>query len=319
MAGQSKSVLLADIGGTNARFALRQNKSQGPIVRMKVADYASPDAAIWAFLAQVKPERRPCQALLAVAGPVTRDTAHLTNGPWRFCGKTMCSTLNLERVELVNDFVAVAMALPQLNDQDLETLREGHAAPNAPKVVIGPGTGLGVAAMFFPDSKPVPLSSEAGHISLAAHSELENALLGHIRVELGHVAAEDVLSGPGLTRLYRSIATVEGLPASLTDPGEISQAAMEDICPICRRALEHFCALLGRFAGDMVLTFNARGGIYLAGGIIPSIAQFLKGSRFRRCFEDKGAFTDYMKEIPSYIVTRPDPAFVGLSLLAEEG
>ena len=288
-------------------------------MRMKVANYPSPVEAINAFLAKTKLERGLGQAFLAVAGPVTGDTARLTNGPWRFCCTTMCSALDLERIVLVNDFVAVAMALPQLSSQDLEVLGRGQAVPKAPKAVIGPGTGLGVAAVFFPDSRPVVLASEAGHASLAAHNEQEADLLSQVRTETAHVAAEDALSGPGLARLYKSIAIMEDAPASLTDPAKIAQAAIDGTCPISRRALDHFCALLGSFAGDLALTFGARGGLYLAGGIAPSITHYLKGSQFRNCFEDKGDFMDYMKQIPSYVVTRADPAFVGLSILADEG
>lgn len=313
MIARADTALLADIGGTYARFALCQNGVLGPITRLMVADYLGVAEAIETFLTQTDIRAEPHSAVLAVAGPVTGDSARLTNGAWEFSGETLRVAFDFERLDLVNDFVAVALALPHLEDHDLEKLGGRQGIAKAPLAVIGPGTGLGVAALLSSDETPVVLASEGGHVTLPAHDEQECALLGRLRGELGHVAAEDILSGPGLATLYKEIAAYKGLSAPPRDPAEIVGAALAGDCPASGAALELFCALLGSFAGDLALTFGARGGVYLAGGIVPRLVNYLKKSRFRTRFEGKGSFRDYLTDIPCYVVTRPDPAFLGLA------
>lgn len=319
MAAQADTALLADIGGTNARFALYQNGVLGPITRLMVADYPGIAEAIEAYLKQTDPRAKPASAAFAVAGPVTGDSARLTNGTWKFSGEALRSAFDFGRLGLVNDFVAVALALPRLGERDVEKLDGGQAFPKAPLAVIGPGTGLGVAALLSPDETPIVLASEGGHATLPAHDEWESALLDRLRGEFGHVSAEDILSGPGLGTLYKNVAALEGLAAPPRQPPEIVDAALAGECPASGAALELFCALLGSFAGDIALTFGARGGVYLAGGIVPRLVDYLKRSRFRARFEEKGSFQDYLAEIPCYVVTRPDPAFLGLAGFVADG
>lgn len=316
MSAPADAVLLADIGGTNARFALYRDGSVGPVTRLKVADYPGPGEAIEAFVAKIDLRAAPPAAALAVAGPVIGDHARLTNGTWEFSGAALRSAFNFRRLEMVNDFVAVVMALPHLEDCDVAQVGGGQGTPQSPLAAIGPGTGLGVAALVGSSGTSVVVASEGGHITLAPQDAQESALLDQLRGKRGHVSAEDVISGPGLVTLYREIAAQAGLSAPARGPEEIVRAARSEACPASAAALDLFCAFLGSFAGDVALMFDARGGVYLAGGIVPAFVDCLKTSRFRARFEDKGGFRDYLADIPCYVVTKPEPAFLGLAHLA---
>ena len=316
MVARADAVLLADIGGTNARFALYQDGSVGPITRLKVADYPGPGEAIAAFVAQIGRRTVPPAAAFAVAGPVIGDSTRLTNGTWEFSGAALRSTFNFKRLEMVNDFVAVALALPHLTAGDVAQVGGGRGTAQAPLAVIGPGTGLGVAALLGANRPPVVIASEGGHVTLAARDTQESALLDRLRGERGHVSAEDVVSGPGLVTLYDEIAARDGVSAPPRDPEGIVAAGLSGACAASGAALDMFCAFLGGFAGNVALTFGAQGGVYLAGGIVPSLVEYLKGSRFRARFEDKGPLRAYLADIPCYVITRPEPAFLGLAHLA---
>jgi glucokinase len=311
-------LLLADIGGTNARFALASGEAIGPSVTLAVADHADPQAAIRAFLDQVESggqgKPAPRRAAVAVAGPVSGGTAALTNGAWRFDAPALAAAFGLERLRLVNDFEAVAWALPRLSQAELLPLGGGRGTPAAPMAVIGPGTGLGVAA-YLPATDDGPervLVSEGGHVTLAATSEREDRIVEELRRRFGHVSAERVLSGDGLINLYEASAAVDGLPAPSRQPAEIVAHAERGDCLASRAALETFCALLGCFAGNVALTLGALGGVYLAGGILPRLPDRLAASAFRDRFEAKGRFQSYLQGIPTWLIQRPDPAFLGL-------
>lgn len=313
MTMNGEAALLADIGGTNARFALLRDGEPGPVTRLKVADYPDPIQAIQAFFEQASPGTEVRRAAIAVAGPVMGESARLTNATWRFSVPEIREALGFSRVGLINDFAAVALALPHLRASDVEKIGGGRGAPGAARAVLGPGTGLGVAALLSQNGKPVVLASEGGHATLTAQDAREAEVLAHLRAARQHVAAEDVLSGPGLVRLYRTLAVLDGLDAPARSPEEIVDAALAESCAASAAALELFCGWLGRFAGDLALIFGAQGGVYIAGGIVPPFADYLKRSRFRPCFEDKGAFRDYAAKIPTFVITHPDPAFVGLA------
>ncbi|MGF1609784.1 MAG: glucokinase [Kiloniellales bacterium] len=322
MALVNRTLLLADIGGTNARFALAGPEGIGRSVSLAVADYAEPEAAIRAFLDQAKRHGETTPALrraaLAVAGPVSAGTATLTNGTWRFDAAALEDAFGLERLTLVNDFEAIAWALPRLREMDLLSLGGGKGEAGAPKAVIGPGTGLGMAA-FLPATDRAQervLVSEGGHVTMAADSEREDRIVEELRRRFGHVSAERVLSGDGLVNLYEASAAVDRLPAPSRQPADIVQHAERGDCLASRAALETFCALLGAFAGDAALTLGARGGVYLAGGILPRLPERLAASEFRERFETKGRFRGYLEAIPTWLIQRPDPAFLGLWHLA---
>ncbi len=318
MSKAGQPVLLADIGGTNARFALADNGEIQQTGRLLVADYAGLSAAIRDFLDQAKPEITPQRAALAIAGPVAKGRAQLTNGSWRVSESGLRRELAMESVSLVNDFAALAWALPALGGQDV-VLLGGHApVREAPAIVIGPGTGLGVAGYIPGEQRPAVLATEGGHVTMAPANAREGALLDHLRTRFGHVSAERVLSGPGLENLYQAIGAVEGIDAPPRRAPEIISEALEGDCQASLAALKHFCAMLGTIAGNLALTFGAEGGVHIAGGMVPRFVEFLAASEFRERFEAKGRFTAYLAGIPVRIIVHPEPAFLGLAALAVE-
>jgi len=309
-------VLLADIGGTHARFALAEGGALARPATFDIADHADAASVARAYLGSV--EAAPRAAVFAVAGPVDDGKARLTNAGWSFEATALAGALGLARLELINDFAAVAWALPRLQPGERRAIGGGEARPEAPLAVLGPGTGLGVAGLVPGLGGARALVTEGGHATLAPADARESAILDHLRGRFGHVSAERVLSGEGLVNLYQAIAALAGATPPARSPEEISRHALAGDCAASRAALECFCAMLGGFAGDLALTLGARGGVYLAGGIVPQIADFIAASRFRARFVDKGRLRAYLEAIPTYLVTQPDPAFLGLLAYIEQ-
>lgn len=309
--------LLADIGGTNARFALLRGATLGPSVVLPVAEHDSAEAAIRAALERLEPATPPRRAILAGAGPVDDDRLALTNGSWVLAAANLRRTFGFDRVDLVNDFEALAWALPRLAAEDL--IEIGHdgsddRSPPAglPLALLGPGTGLGVAGFIPARDGPLVLVTEGGHATLAAVDAGEDEILQHLRARFSHVSAERVLSGPGLVALYGVVCErAECRPAYAT-PAALTAAALNEGSREAKTTLEIFCAMLGGFAGNLALTLGARGGVYLGGGILPQLADFLADSAFRRRFEAKGRFEKYLSAIPTRLIVHPAPAFLGL-------
>lgn len=304
--------ILADIGGTNARFALAEGGRLGPVLRYAVADFTGPAEAIGKFLEDVSAPARPRRAAVAFAGPVAGGRARLTNARWEISADALRAELRLDRVVVENDFAALAWGLPGLAGEDL--FRVGGAAPgdpDAPKAVLGPGTGLGVAA-FLPGRGGAALATEGGHITMPATDDREAAILHRLRARYEHVSAERVLSGAGLEALYEAVSAVDDNPGPPRAATEITARALTGDCTASRAALDTFCAMLGGFAGDVALILGARGGVFVAGGIVPQFPDFLVRSRFRERFEAKGRFRDWLAGVPTFVITHPDPAFPGL-------
>jgi glucokinase len=313
------ATLLADLGGTNARFALHEGGRLGRIVRLPVAEHASLPAAISAFLAAEGAGRRIGRAVLAIAGPVENGRADFTNTDWVADSDELAQRFGFASVRLINDFAAQAWALPDLAAADLRPLGGGRAVAGAPMAVLGPGTGLGVAALVPAAGGAVAVATEGGHVTLPGTSARDDAIIAILRQRFGHVSAECVLSGPGLVNLHAAIATLDGAVHTPRSAADITAAALAGTCPVCRAALDTFCAMLGTVAGNLALSFGARGGVFVAGGIAPRIVDHLAGSAFRARFEAKGRFGDYLAAIPVHVVLHSDPAFVGLAALARAG
>lgn len=312
------SLILGDIGGTNARFAVVTGGRLGPITRLAVADHASPGDALAAFLDAAKGVRAT-GAILAAAGPVDDNRCEMTNSGWVIDGAGLARDLGLERVLVINDFEAVAWSLAELGPEDGHELGGGAGKVGAPVAVLGPGTGLGVAGYVSAAGGPLVIATEGGHASLAATCAREEAVIAHLRERFGHVSAERVLSGAGLVNLREALAAVEGAPAPARTPEEITTAARAGECRLSVAAWDMFCAFLGGFAGDTALTFGARGGVWIGGGIVPQAPDLIARSRFRARFEAKGRYSDYLARIPVRAIVHPDPAFVGLGALAARG
>jgi len=310
--------LIADIGGTNARFALVGADGEAErIIVLRCADHADPYAAAAAFLAKVRPALPPDRAAFAVASPVTDDVVDLTNHPWRFSIEDVRRRLGLRRLAVVNDFTAVALGIPHLDPRHRIKVGGGEPAAGMPIAALGPGTGLGVSGLIpAADGTWIALASEGGHSTLPACNEREDLIISRLRALYGHVSAERALSGPGLVNLYTALAMLDGQPVTTPpSPATVSRHALDGTSEICRLALDTFFAMLGTVASNLALSLGARGGVYIAGGIVPSMTEALTASDFRRRFEDKGRFDDYLADIPVYIVTHPYPAFPGLAEL----
>ncbi len=312
-AGMTEPVLIADIGGTNARFALLEGETRGPLHRVKLDGFTGIAAAIASFLSAQGAARPPRAAVLAVAGPVADNRVRLTNRGWMVDGAEIARTLGIGRVQVVNDFEALAWALPHLAGPDLLPLGGGTGRKGAPMAVLGAGTGLGVAAFLPPDRA---LVTEGGHASLAAHDAREAAVIERLRQRYEHVSAERALCGMGIENLYTALAEIAGASVPARSAPEISAAALRNECPFCREALAMFCAMLGGVAGDLALLYGARGGVFIAGGIAPRFPEFLAASAFRERFEAKGRFREWLEPVPTWLVTRLDAAMLGLAVLA---
>ncbi len=310
------AVLLADIGGTNARFALRATDGTvQPLATLSVADHPDPASAILSALDGRSP---PDAAVLAVAAPVHRAPVRLTNADWTFDPDAIAASTGIARVELVNDFAAQAWAIGQFAPEDTKRIGGGEGLPGAARAILGAGTGLGVATWLpaTPEATARVLAGEGGHAALAAEDARDAALLARMRKLVGgRVSAERVLSGSGLVLLAQAIAAEDGRASLPEDPARITADAMAGE-PGCLAAVRQFTAFLGSFAGDLALIAGAWDGVYVAGGIPPRIADVLQDGNFRARFEAKGRFTGELAQVPVHLVMREEPAFLGLSVLA---
>jgi glucokinase len=313
----TSSRLLADIGATNARFALLTNRQIAHSQVFMVADYETIADAIVAYLGQFAQTERPVEGALAVAGPVLGDRIAMMNSPWNFSIAGLKEQFGWTRLHIMNDFAANALAIPVLSAGDLLQVGEGAPVPDAPIVALGPGTGLGVGGLIPVGGRWVAVPGEGGNVTLAALDSREAAIIDILRRQYAHVSAEIVLSGPGLVNLYESLCELAGKPATPSTPEHITHV-YPGCDPQCREAVTIFCAMLGTFAGDVALTFGALGGVYIMGGIVPKIAEIFRHSAFRERFEFKGRYRHYLSSVPTYVVMHPFPAFLGLRTLFED-
>jgi glucokinase len=280
--------------------------------KLTVADYPGPVEAARAYLAG-RPVR---EAVLAVATPITSDRVALTNSPWEFSIRDSKAALGLDRLEVINDFTAQALAVPWLTAEERHQIGDG--APEAGEVVgvIGPGTGLGVGGLVPVGGRWRPIPGEGGHVSFAPHDEIDAAILAELQKRFDHVSNERLLSGPGLVNLAVALAALEGETLEITDPRQVPERAETGSCRFCRAALERFSWLLGAAAGDLALTLGARGGIYVGGGLAKRLGPLFDEGRFRAGFVAKGRLAYFLEPIPTYLITRRDPGLLGAAALA---
>jgi glucokinase len=312
MARIAASILVADIGGTNARFALFERGRFTCVTDLPVADFGGPVEAMRSFLAGAAQGHRPSRAALAAAGPLRNGKVVMTNVHWTVDAKAIARALGSRDVRVVNDFAALAWSLPALPKSALRRIGKGASVAGAPLAVIGPGTGFGVAALIREKGKEAALVTEGGHATLPAANRREDAIIEALRKRVGHVSVERALSGEGLEHLYRAVAIVDRRKAPKRDAAGIVAHALAGDCVSSRRTLELFCALLGGVAGNIALTFGARGGVFIGGGIVPRFDRFLVRSQFRARFEAKGRFSGYLAAIPTSVILHPHAAFLGL-------
>ena len=308
--------LLADVGGTWARFALLSESRLGPIHTLGVGAYASAVDAIRHFTHCEANGASVSRAIIAAAGPVAGGRCALTNSPWVLEAEELKRTFGLATVSIVNDLEALAWAIPHLAPADCEAIGRGHEVACEPVAIIAPGTGLGMACLIPGHGGIRVLASEGGHTTLAATNAQEAALIDILRKRYGHASAERALSGQGLMNLHAALADLQGVPVEARSAEQITRAAIDGSCRNSRLALDVFCSLLGTVAGNAALMFGARGGVYLGGGIAPRIVDYIRRSSFRTQFESKGRLQVYLSRIPTQVIVRADPAFLGLQALA---
>ena len=327
--------LLGDVGGTNARFAWQSHEGAAieQVQVLPCAHYPSLAAAVQAYLqatVQAQSLGRPASASIGIATPVVGDWLAMTNHHWQFSVAALRSQLGLERLLVLNDFTALALALPQLDQQAKRQIGGGLPVVGAPVGLLGPGTGLGVSGLIRDASAGLflPIAGEGGHVTLAASNALEFAVIEKLQMRHGHVSAERVLSGTGLVHLYEALAQVHGVASEPLTPAQIMQRALNigldqgpdhsptgsaddplgGADPMAGEVLDLFCGFLGQVAGDLALTLGARGGVYLGGGILPRMGRRLEQSPFRRRFEAKGRYTAYLQSVPVWLIDSSVPA-----------
>ena len=315
----AQTILLADIGGTNVRFALAESGGRPQhIEKLQTSAFADFPAAIRSYLSA---HGQPSLAAAAVcaAGPVIDNAVRLTNCPWNVSLGEVQNASKAKRAFLLNDFEAVSMSLPALGTADLKKLGGGDAMTGLPRAVLGPGTGLGVGGLVRDRHKGhVAIASEGGHADLAPSNDRELKIVAHLMSRYGHVSAERILSGPGLCVLFETIAALDGHADQTPLPQEIAERAGIGACPISREAIALFTGWLGAFAGDLALTLGARGGVFIAGGIVREWGKLFDAKLFRARFEAKGRFKDYLAPIPTYLVIARHVALIGLAQLVAE-
>ncbi len=309
--------VLADIGGTNARFAWQAGPGQPmeAVLNLPCADHGSLSDAVRSYLHRTHRAMPPACAI-AIANPVVGDRVAMTNHHWAFSIRELKAQLGLARLLVVNDFTALALALPRLGPADRWQLGGGAPEPGAAIGLIGPGTGLGVSGLL-PDGRGgwLPIQGEGGHGTLGATTPREAAVLELLREWHGHASAERAVCGQGLVDIHRALRQLDGRDdaeapqrpaASIADAGLVGRDAH------CAEALQLFCAFLGIAAGNLALTLGARGGVYIGGGIVPRLGRWFAGSPFRARFEAKGRFAAYLQAVPVYVIDTPQsPAFLG--------
>jgi len=304
--------LVADIGGTNARFAMVADGTSVAIEprNLTCADYETIVDATLTYLDQVA-LGRPWQAAMSIASPVTGDALNMTNHSWSFSVSETREALGLQHLKVLNDYTALALALPTLDDSRRIQVGGGAGLAGYPVAVLGPGTGLGVSGIVPAGDHWVPLETEGGHASYGPLDAREQMIIEIMRERLEHVSAESLVSGRGLSLIYEVITRLEQGEGTRLTPGEVTERALTLECPLAMETLSVFCNVFGTVAGNLALTLGARGGVYIGGGIIPRMIDFFMRSGFRERFEKHGRLTPYLRAIPTYIINTDYPALTG--------
>jgi len=310
--------LVGDIGGTNARFALVDDLHQPQNARTYAAEqYASLADALRSYLADVSLDA-PKSAAIAVATRVQDDTVEFTNNErWSFSTNALATELNIADLRIVNDFTALALAVPHIPGKHLEKIGHGVARPNEPLGVVGPGTGFGVSGMIPIDDRGNwrALKSEGGHCSASALTARELSVLAVFTRRFGHVSFERFLSGPGLVNIVSALRELDGVAHTDIEPETVTRNGLNGADAHCTEALHIFCALLGSYAGDLALILGASGGVYVGGGIVPRLGDFFAESEFRNRFEAKGRVSDELVTVPTFVIQDPYPGLLGAARL----
>jgi len=294
--------LIADIGGTNARFAIMNNTDISHYKAFSCAEFESFEHVLDAYLSTL--EIKPTHAVIAIATNVSSDLIEMTNLPWSFSIAELGSKIGFEEFKVLNDFAAIAISIPLLNKQQTTQISGPENSIIATKAIIGAGTGLGMSGLVPYDDAWIPLQGEGGHISLSAVTTFEHTVIEQLSISQGHVTAESVLSGQGLVNLYGAISEIHKSPKENLTPAEIVSKAIEDNDELCEKVLDTFCGFFGGACGDLALILGAEGGVYIGGGIVNHLGKyFINNEKFKNHFLNKGNKQSYLSSIPIHVIT----------------
>ena len=321
----SSIFLVADIGGTNARFALAHCDNPVPqyVANYAVGDFQSFDSLLAQLVGDLEnlnqSDVAPVSVCFAVAAIPEQPEISFTNNAWRFTAKSVAARLKCTNISIINDSAAVARALPALKAEHLQYIGGGRIQAGKPKLVISPGTGTGVATLAF-DSEggPILLPGEGGHVDFAPINYVEAQIFSRLRAQYGRVSIERLLCGPGIMNIYSALADIRDLPNTHATPEAVGFAAQRGDDSLSVETMETFFSVLGSASGNLALTLGARGGVYLAGGIAPLYVDLLRKSDFRARFTAKGRFADFNRQIATMVITHPNPGLIGAALVCAE-
>lgn len=304
--------LIADIGATHSRCAMLDH--EGTILAPETfnnSEFEGVEALLLAYLARRRESDRPSRAALALAAPILDDHIEMTNLEWSFSQISLQVGLGVRRLQILNDFEALAWSLLDLDSDDLTQIGRGEINERGARAVLGPGSGLGVSGLVPHPDGWAAISGEGGHVTLAAAASDEAEIIAILNERYGHCSAERVLSGPGLVNLYHALSEIAGRGIPRVEPDDVTSLALKGE-PLAVSTMDLFFRFLGTVAADLAVTLGARGGVYITGGIVPRVVSLLADSKFRQRFESKGRYRAYMATIPTLVITEAVPAFRGL-------
>jgi len=306
--------LVADIGGTNLRIAITDDSGKMSTLSVyQCDDYTSLADIVADYISVNSLSGLVINACFAIACPVEQDLIVMTNLPWQFSKRELQKTLKLNTLLFINDYTAIAHAVPYLTDQQKVKIGGGEVQLKKPISICGPGTGLGVANIIPSDNGWISLGGEGGHVDFAPINNFETQILQFLLTRYEHVSYEQLLSGLGIEQIYQALMHFRGETAKPYSAKDISEKALSKDCDVCEQALAQFCSILGSFAGNLSLTMASFGGVYIAGGIVPRFIEYFKNSNFRSCFEAKGRFVAFNRTIPTFVITESQPGIIGAS------
>lgn len=318
----TKFGLIADVGGTNARFALAPIKDNFQSITeeellhirtLSAVKFPNFEEAVKDYLASIPSGyERPKRGTIAIACPTDTDLIKMTNNNWAFSQSELRENLDFNSLLFINDFFAVACAVPYLDESQIVQIGDGHKQHLLPQVVTGPGTGLGLGAVIYDtQGHPVTVQGEGGHIHFAPVDETERFLLEYLLKKYPRVSVERLISGHGLENIYEGLQFKYHHKKVTMNASDISDKALTGEDEICVESLNYFCAIFGSFCGDAALMYGAKGGVYIGGGIIPKILDFFKASEFRNRFVDKARLSAFVLKVPTYVIISKQPGLLG--------
>lgn len=310
--------VVVDLGGTNIRLAVvdPQSRELSYLREYPCAQFITIDAAIAQYFVTLPED--VSHLCIAIACPVEGDNVQMTNLSWQFSQQELKQKLNLQSLHVINDYTAIALAVPFLAEDELVKIGDGEVVADAPKAIFGPGTGLGVSHLIKQQSKWRSLEGEGGHTSFAPNNSEQTDVLLLLQQQFGHVSTERLVSGQGLVNIYHALCRSAGKQPDYFEPHQVSTAALQGECDLALKTLKLFCQVMGGFAGNLALNLDCKGGVYIAGGVAPRFIDFIKESEFRDYFVDKGRMKPALQKIATFIIVHTNPGLLGAAVYLQQ-